>query len=214
MINTDNITVFTHTSIRVVCGEKVVYSDPFQMREAPHDADIVLFTHSHYDHFSPEDVEKVAKEGTVFVAPESMKGEAMKGIPGGKGLMTVSPGAKLDVMGISVEAVAAYNVSKAFHPKKNGWVGYVIEYEGVRTYIAGDTDINEDNKKVRCDIALVPSGGTYTMNAREAAELVNIIKPEIAIPTHYGSIVGKDSDAREFSELVDKGIRVEIKKQW
>ena len=107
---------------------------------------------------------------------------------------------------ITFEAVPAYNTNKLFHPKKNGWVGYILEIEGIRYYIAGDTDITEENKKVKCNVAFVPVGGTYTMNAKEAAELVNTIKPEIAVPIHYGSVVGTKKDPEKFIKLLNSEI--------
>ena len=106
------------------------------------------------------------------------------------------------LQGIKFETVLAYNTNKAFHPKENEWVGYIIEIKGIRYYIAGDTDITEENKKVKCDVAFVPVGGTYTMDFKEAAYLINEIKPKIAVPTHYGDIVGKNQDATDFIRLL------------
>ena len=103
-----------------------------------------------------------------------------------------------------------YHINKAFHPKENGWVGYIIEIEGISYYIAGDTDITKENKKVKCDVAFVPVGGTYTMDFKEAGELINEIKPKIAIPIHYGSIVGTKEDAINFSKLINHEIKTEI----
>ena len=102
------------------------------------------------------------------------------------------------VQGIKFETIPAYNTNKTFHPKENDWVGYIIDIKGVKYYISGDTDITEESKKVKCNVAFVPVGGTYTMDAKEAAQLINIIKPEIAIPIHYGSVVGTNEDAEEF----------------
>ena len=109
-----------------------------------------------------------------------------------------SPNEEYMVQGIKFETISAYNTNKTFHPKENDWVGYIIDIKGVKYYISGDTDITEESKKVKCNVAFVPVGGTYTMDAKEAAQLINIIKPEIAIPIHYGSIVGTNEDAEEF----------------
>ena len=112
---------------------------------------------------------------------------------------------------MKIETIPAYNNEKQFHPKSNNWVGYIIEINGEKYYIAGDTDITEENKKIKCDVALLPIGGTFTMNYEEATELANIIKPKIVIPIHYGSIVGNKSDAEKFKKLINKEIKCEIK---
>ncbi len=212
-MNTDYIEVFTQNSIRIACGNAAIYVDPFQIREELHDADVVLITHDHYDHFSPEDIAKIDREDTVFVVPEKMKAQ-MAAVAGGRTMVTVKPYEKHCAAGISIETVPAYNNLKPFHPKRNGWVGYIIECDGQRIYIAGDTDVNPDNKKVSCDTALVPIGGTYTMNPKEAAGFVNAIRPKTVIPTHYGTIVGKESYAQIFAGLVDAEIEVLVKKQY
>ena len=121
---------------------------------------------------------------------------------------------KKTVNGLDLETIPAYNNSKSFHPKNAGWVGYILTVNGKRIYIAGDTDMTDDNRKVKCDVAMIPIGGTYTMNAKQAAELINTIKPEIAIPTHYGSVVGSPADADEFSKNVKAPIKVEIKMEY
>lgn len=117
-------------------------------------------------------------------------------------IITLDPGDAENIDGIKVEAIHSYNIDKPFHPKENNWLGYVIEIDGVRYYIAGDTDITEENKKIKCDVAFVPVGGTYTMNFSEAAQLINIIKPKIAVPIHYGSVVGTKQDATDFVKLL------------
>ncbi len=119
----------------------------------------------------------------------------------------VEPNKEYIVEGIKFETIPAYNTNKKFHPKENGWVGYIIEIKGIRYYIAGDTDITEENKKVKCDIAFVPVGGTYTMDFKEAASLINEIKPKVAIPIHYGSIVGTNQDATNFIVLLNSDIK-------
>ena len=111
------------------------------------------------------------------------------------------------IQGIKFETIPAYNTNKAFHPKENEWVGYVIEIQGSKYYIAGDTDITEENKKVKCDIAFVPVGGTYTMDFKEAAQLINEIQPKIAVPIHYGSVVGTEQDAIDFIRLLHPNIK-------
>ena len=110
------------------------------------------------------------------------------------------------VQGIKFETIPAYNTNKTFHPKENGWVGYIIEIKGVRYYIAGDTDITEENRRVKCDVAFVPVGGTYTTDFKEAAQLINEIQPKIAVPIHYGSVVGTKQDAIDFIKLLNPTI--------
>ncbi|MBQ7564274.1 MAG: MBL fold metallo-hydrolase [Lachnospiraceae bacterium] len=204
----DNIRVFTQSSIRIGCGEGVVYFDPFQMREEPHDADFILITHDHYDHFSPEDIEKVSKADTVLIAPENMAGKTKAVKPLVGRIETVKPFEEREIDGLSFETVPSYNVGKLFHPKKAGWVGYILKTAGQRIYIAGDTDATKEALEVTCDIALIPIGGTYTMDPKQAAELINMIRPKIAVPTHYGSIVGSKGDADQFAAFVGEPVKV------
>ena len=205
----ENIQVLTHSSIKI-SKNKIIYIDPFNIEKNYNDADIIFITHSHYDHYSEKDIEKVRKENTFFVVPEDVKDELLqKGISIEK-IISVKPNYVGEILDINFEAIPAYNVNKKFHPKENNWVGYIIEIDGVRYYIAGDTDINEDNLKVKCDIAFVPVGGTYTMDYKEAAQFVNQIKPKIAVPIHYGSIVGTLNDAEQFISLLDENIEGKI----
>lgn len=204
-----NITVLCHSSIKMN-KEKVIYVDPFKINENYNDADIIFITHDHYDHYSEEDIDKVKKEDTVIIAPEELLTKVLR-----KGfrqdyIITVEPYQKYMVEGIKFETIPAYNINKQFHPKENGWVGYIIEIKGVRYYIAGDTDVTEENKNVKCDVAFVPVGGTYTMDFKEAANLINEIQPKIAVPIHYGSIVGTNQDAIDFSKLLNPKIECKI----
>lgn len=211
---TENIEVFTQNSIRIRKQDKVIYIDPFKMREEPGDADYILITHDHYDHFSPEDIKKVSNGDSVLIVPEKMADKAHK-VSGMVGeICTVNPGEDYNIDGLEFDTVPAYNNLKPFHPKSAGWVGYILSIDGRRIYVAGDTDMTKDNENVKCDIALVPIGGTYTMNAKKAAELINGIRPEVAIPTHYGSIVGSFDDEMVFAEHIKDPIKVEIKMQY
>ncbi len=205
MSDLQNVKVLTHSAIRLE-GEKIIYADPFHLKEVPHDADIILVTHDHYDHFSTEDVAKVAKEGTRLVCPASTKALALEaGFPE-ENITVLAPGERTVAEGVSVAAVPAYNVGKQFHTKDRGWIGFIVTLGGLRFWIAGDTDDNEDVRKVKCDIALVPVGGKYTMTAEEAAALVNAIRPKFAVPTHYNDIVGTAGDGARFIRLLDEGI--------
>ena len=201
----NNIEVLCHSSIRMNKG-KIIYVDPFHIEENYQDADIILITHSHYDHFSEEDIEKVRKAGTkIYVTEDYMENARQLGFSENK-IIGVKPNQTYYEGNIEINTVPAYNVNKQFHPKENNWVGYIIKIDGITYYIAGDTDITEENKKIKCDVAFVPVGGTYTMTAKEAAELVNIIKPKVAIPIHYGDIVGTKEDAITFVNSLEDGI--------
>ena len=208
-MNTANISVNTQSSIRI-SGSAVLYFDPFQIRGETHDADIILITHDHYDHFDPDSIRKIRKEGTVIVAPAGMKQELQKAA-GDCALVLMAPGNEQNIGSIKIQAVPAYNRLKPFHPKRNGWIGYNVLMDGVRYYVAGDTDAVRELSSVECDVAMVPIGGTYTMTAKEAAKLINEIRPQVAIPTHYGSIVGKPEDGDVFRKYVDPEITVETR---
>ena len=206
-MDTGFITINAPSSLRIDAGPGAVcYVDPYLPKEAPHDADLILVTHSHHDHFSPDDIKRVAKANTRFVAPRGMELELSEAL-------FVSPGETCcPLPSISVEAVPAYNVGKKFHPRANGWVGYIITtHDGTTVYVAGDTDDLPENRALACDIALVPVGGTYTMTAEEAAVFVNALQPKVAIPEHYGSGVGSKGDGKRFAKLVDPGIKVVFK---
>ena len=205
----ENVEVLYHSSIKIK-GNKTIYIDPFKINKNSNDADLVFITHDHYDHYSEEDIDKVKNKDTIIVAPENLLKKLLKKGIDQNNIALVKPGQAYEVSGIKFETVPAYNLSKLFHPKGNDWVGYIIEIDGVNYYIAGDTDLTNENKQVRCDVAFVPVGGTYTMNYTEAAELINNIKPKIAVPIHYGSIVGTKQDAENFINLLNNGIQGEI----
>ncbi len=202
-----NITINEHSSIRLDT-EQVIYFDPFRIPEESHDADIIFITHAHYDHFSPEDILKIKTQNTLLVMPASMQGEENKiGVPKEK-IIWMKPWEEIGISGISVCAIPSYNTNKPMHPKENGWLGYVIELLGQKIYVAGDCDAMPEIETIQCDIAMIPIGGTYTMNAQEAADFINQIKPKTVIPTHYGTLVGKPEDADVFEPLVDASTKV------
>lgn len=214
MSSLENVRVFTQSAIRIEgAGGTVVYLDPFGLTddEAAHDADYVLVTHAHYDHLSPEDYARVAGEKTVVVAPASMA-EEVAGLDAAA-MRLMRAGEKVELPGLAVEAVPAYNVEPerlGMHPQANGWLGYVVTLDGAPTryYVSGDTDQNADNERVRCDVALVPIGGTYTCDPHQAAAFVNALRPRAVVPTHYGSIVGTYADFDAFAAAVDPAIDV------
>ncbi len=192
-----------HDTFKIV-GEKVVYTDPFKIKKKD-TADIILITHEHYDHCSPEDVRKIQGPNTVVVTVA----DCAKKLSGK--IKTVKPGDKINVEGIEVEAVPSYNTNKQFHPRANGWVGYIFTVKGQRIYIAGDTDYIPEMKTLKnIDIALLPVSGTYVMTADEAVKAALDIKPKIAIPMHYGSIVGDKGDANRFAEGLKGKVEVVI----
>lgn len=210
----DNIEVFTHSSIKIKSGAGIIYVDPFHIKEEKHDADYVLITHAHYDHFSIEDICKVIKDSTIMVVPSRMEDDARELERDLKEIVTVKPGVYRELNGLELETIPAYNTVKPFHPKRAEWVGYILRIDGKRVYIAGDTGVTKEARQVKCDIALVPIGGTYTMDPKRAAELINTIKPEYAIPTHYGSIAGKQSYGQTFASLVKSPVKVVEKIQY
>jgi L-ascorbate metabolism protein UlaG (beta-lactamase superfamily) len=199
------ITWFGHDSYKISDG-KIVYIDPYKIKPAGK-ADVLLISHEHFDHLSMDDIRKVVTNDTVIVAAPQCANELKKA--GAKEVKIVKPGDKVDVQGITVEAVHAYNTnkinpgtSKPFHPKEDNKVGFVVTINNVRIYHAGDTDAIEEMKNIRTDIALLPVSGTYVMTAEEAAQAVKMIKPKLAIPMHYAAIVGSEKDAEEFKQLV------------
>ncbi len=203
----DTITVNAQSSIRIDAG-LILRFDPFMLDESPLDADVIFITHAHHDHFSPKDIEKAAKADTVFVAPAGMKRDlAALGIDAAR-MVLLQPGDKAAVRGIPVEAVPSYNTNKPMHPKKNGWLGYVVTVDDTRVYVTGDMDDNPDGRAVDCDVLMLPIGGTYTMNAVEAAAFTNAVSPKAVIPTHFGGLVGKPADADRFCAGLREGIEV------
>lgn len=205
----DNIEVLIHSSIRFNNG-LVIYFDPFKINENYNDADIVFITHSHYDHYSEEDLKKVIKDNTIIIIPSDLEEKVLEFGFDKENIIVVKPNEEHNVFGLYFKTIPAYNTNKNFHPRSNNWVGYIIKYNNYTYYIAGDTDITEENKKVKCDVAFVPIGGTYTMNKEEAAKLINKIKPKIVVPIHYGLIVGTKEDAILFTKLIDNNIDCKI----
>lgn len=202
-----NITLqkLNHAAFKIK-NNKVIYLDSFKIPEGAEKADLILISHEHFDHCSPDDLKKlVSPQTTLITIPlckDKLSGLAVKEI------RYVKPGDSLEAQGVKVEVVPAYNINKfrspgiPFHPPADNKVGFVIEVDGVRIYHAGDTDnIPEMQNLKNIDLALLPVSGTYVMTAEEAAEAVKIIKPQIAIPMHYGNIVGTEEDAKKFKEM-------------
>ena len=204
----EEINLLFHNSIRYK-KDLTIYFDPFKINENYNDADIIFITHSHYDHYSKEDILKVKKEETIIVIPEDLINE-VETYFSKENIISVVPNKKYMVKNISFETVPAYNINKNYHPKTNNWVGYLVTICDIKYYIAGDTDVTEENKKIKCDVVFIPIGGTYTMDYKEAAMLINEIKPRLVVPTHFGTIVGTKEDGVKFLELLDKSISYRV----
>jgi len=175
-------------------GDKVIYIDPFQINDSEK-ADIILITHEHYDHCSPEDVENIQKDSTVIITIDSCL-EKLSG-----NIKTVKPGDEISFENINIKAVPSYNIDKKFHPRSSDKVGFILTIDGESVYHAGDTDLIPEMKDFHADIALLPVSGTYVMTGEEAVRAAEMIKPKYVIPMHYGSIVGSKSDAEIFKKL-------------
>lgn len=192
-----------HSGFAIQAEGKIIVIDPFQI-DARDPADIILVTHAHFDHCSKEDIDKIKKDSSVIVT----EAEAARNLSGD--VRVVKPGESVSVDGIQIEAVCAYNIDKDFHPRQNNWLGFIITAEGVRIYHAGDTDLIPEMEGFAADIALLPVSGTYVMTAAEAIEAAKLIKPQIAVPMHYDSIVGSSQDALAFKNALEGICEVSI----
>lgn len=199
-----NLTWLGHAAFLLMGGNEAIYFDPFQLPANSRPADVILISHEHFDHCSPEDVAKIQKEGTVIIT-DKISAAKLKGR-----VKVVRAGDRIEVGALQIEAVSAYNLNKKFHPQKAGGLGFIVTVAGVRIYHAGDTDFIPDMKNIKADIALLPVAGTYVMTAQEAAEAALAIKPAIAIPMHYASIVGTEEDAQNFRKLLKGKVEVRI----
>lgn len=192
----------THAAFRVEGSGTVLYIDPFKVSEQRRDGDVIVCTHDHYDHCSPEDVKKVIKTEGIVVAAEN----CVKKLKGFRNeVKPVKPGDEVIIKGCRIRAVPAYNVNKPYHPREYGGIGVVVELAGVRLYHTGDSDLVSEMRDLRglIDVVLIPVSGVYVMSVEEAVEAVKIIQPALAIPMHYGAIVGSASDAEKFKKLLE-----------
>ncbi len=207
-----DIELLGHASFKIKSKKKVIYIDPFKLNNAQSTdkADLILITHDHFDHCSIEDLKLIIKTETIIVSAKDCKEKLDNSFLNSKNLILVSPFEKIKVLDFEIETIPAYNKNKNFHPKASNWVGYIIT-AGKKIYHSGDTDFIDEMKKVHADIVLLPVSGTYVMTAEEAVEAAYLIKPKIAIPMHYGSLVGTNEDAQRFKELLEqRGIKVVI----
>ncbi|MCX5656616.1 MAG: MBL fold metallo-hydrolase [Candidatus Omnitrophica bacterium] len=203
---TDNIHWLGHSAVYIEVKKKVIYFDPYKLKSGLPGADIILITHGHFDHCSKDDIGKIIKEETVVIGPCSIE----KKLPYPVKVMTA--GDKINIGDIAIEAVEAYNINKVFHPKAECYLGFIVTVDGIRIYHAGDTDIIPEMRKIKADIALLPIGGTYTMDPKEAAKAAGIIKPKIAIPIHWGSSADSYDDGNNFQKLCRVPVKI-LKKE-
>ncbi len=195
------IEVFHQAAIKLV-GEKIIYFDPYNLKEEYHDADYIFITHDHYDHYDEESIKKISKENTKLIVPKCLEGNDE--------YLVVEPNKEYEIDNIKFQTIPSYNLDKPFHPRKKEYVGYNMLLEDEYYYIMGDTDRTPETDMVKTDYCFVPIGGTYTMNVEEAAKYINDIKPKVAIPIHYGSIVGNISLGKDFKEKIEADIEVKV----
>ena len=204
----EKIKLISQSALRINNG-KIFYFDPYKITEEyKNDADYIFITHSHYDHFSKEDILKIKKESTKIIIPSDLYNECVN--MDFLEVLVVEPNKEYVIDDISFKTVPAYNINKDFHKKEYNWVGYLINMNNNTLYIAGDTDNIPEIRNVKCDIAFVPVGGTYTMNYDEAVELIKEMKPSLAVPIHYKTVVGTTQDAYNFKKELEGTIEVKI----
>ena len=206
----DGVICLGHNAIKFIKDNKVIYIDPFKIEDNYNDADLIFITHSHYDHFSKEDILKVKKEFTKIIITEDLYNDSIEMGFSKDNILVVKPNSKYLIDSVKFSTISSYNINKNFHPKDNNWVGYILLLNNYSYYIIGDSDITDENKQVKCDVLFVPIGGIYTMDYKEASLLTNVIKPKIVIPVHYGIIVGEKDYALKFKELVSDDINCKI----
>ena len=195
----ENITINTQSSIKI--GN--IYFDPFKIENEYHDASLIFITHSHYDHFDLDSINKVKNDKTIIIIPDDDEIKSKL-----DNYNIVLPNNTYNFNNIIINTIPSYNTNKEFHPRENNWLGYIVTINNETYYVMGDSDITDEAKLVHCDYLFIPIGGTYTMDYREASELTNIIKPKIVFPIHFGSIVGDKEDYNKFKDLVNTDIEV------
>jgi L-ascorbate metabolism protein UlaG (beta-lactamase superfamily) len=198
------ISLMKNATIRIQ-RDKVFYFDPYRIERDLRDADFIFVSHDHRDHLSPEDIRKLIKEDTILVAPESSA--ALLANEGFGNVTAVLPLKSYEIGGVSFATVPMYNIGKKFHEKGKNWVGYVVRIDSADYYFAGDTDAIPEMENIKADVAFLPVGGTYTMNASEAARAANTIKPAVAVPMHYGDVAGTAADGEVFIRGLDRSIK-------
>lgn len=195
------IEILHHATIKLTY-EKVIYLDPYDIKEEFHDADYIFITHEHYDHYDEESIKKVRNENTKIVVPKCLEEKEND--------LVVEPNKEYRIDNLSFKTIPSYNIGKSFHPKEKEYVGYNLLIDGVYYYIMGDTNRTPESDKVKTDVCFVPIGGIYTMDVEEAVSYINDLNPKKAIPIHYGKIVGDISLGEEFKDHIKDTIEVEL----
>ncbi len=205
-MNIDNIKINTQSSIKLTLN-KIVYFDPYKIKEDKHDADIIFITHNHYDHMDVDSINNIKNNNTTIVAPKSMEDVISK--IDFKKYIYLNPNENINIEDINIKTIPSYNIDKPYHPRTNNWLGYIISYNSISYFISGDTDKTSELENVKCDIAFLPIGGTFTMDSLEASEAAKKINPKVVIPIHYGSIVGDSQDGKRLKDYLF-GTNIEV----
>lgn len=196
-----------HAGFMIEMEGKRLYIDPFRIRGDMPKADIIFITHSHFDHLNEDALAKVATGETRFVAPKETAGKLS-----GRKVMPVEPGKEYEIEGIRFSTVPAYNISKEFHPRANGWVGYVLDINGTKVYHPGDTDATEEMRRVDADIFMMPVGGHYTMDLQDAIKIADVVRAQAFVPIHYRALLGEEGSRKaeeEFKQRVKNAVILE-----
>lgn len=202
----DGITLNYHASIRIEKDNKVFYFDPYKITDIKNDADYIFITHSHYDHFDEDSIKKVMNNNTKFIITNDLEDKILSLNVNSDNIHLAYPTESFEIDNIKVDVIAAYNINSTYHKKSNNWVGYIVSINNIKYYVVGDSDVTDEMKKVSCDVIFIPVGGTYTMDDKQAAEIVNVLKPKYAVPIHYG-VVGSKENAKNFVNNLDSSIK-------
>ena len=189
------IDVIRHASIKL-SGDKIIYFDPYKIEDELHDADYIFITHDHYDHYDEKSINNIKKDTTKIIVPKCLEDK--------ENYLVVEPNNTYTIDDMTFDTIPSYNLNKPFHPKEKGYVGYNVKIDDTYYYIMGDTDVTEESKQVKTDICFIPIGGVYTMDVYEAIDYINKLKPNKAIPIHYGLIVGDSSLKETFEKGIEK----------
>ena len=208
----DGIEINYHASIKFNKNGKIIYFDPYKIDNTSNDADYIFITHSHYDHYSPDDIKKVMKNNTKFVITSDLEDKILSLGVISSNILTVYPNENHSIDDITFSTIPAYNINTSYHKKSYNWVGYNVKLDGYNYYIVGDSDATDELKKVKCDVIFIPVGGTYTMDYKDAALAVNEMKVKYAVPIHYG-VVGSINDAESFVNSLGSNIKGVILKK-
>lgn len=201
----DGITLNYHASIRIEKNNEIIYFDPFKIEDTTNDADYIFITHSHYDHYSEEDIKKVMNDNTNFIITSDLESKVKALGVKEDNILVVYPNESHTVKSLSFDVIPAYNTNKTYHKKSYNWVGYNVDIDGIKYYVVGDSDVTDELKNVNCDVIFIPVGGTYTMTDSEASSVVNEMKPKYAVPIHYGE-VGSEDNAQNFVDALNDDI--------